>query len=143
MGDWSGVERRSGTGPRPEEERRAPLWLSVRQEGMITGLLGAGAVAAWFLVVDTLAGRPFFTPAMLGSATFHGLRDPALVEVTIQNVAGYTFEHFAVFAVIGVIAAGLCVLTTSVADRLDAPDTQGKREIPHDSQQTVACDVFG
>ena len=39
----------------------------ILREGFIAGLIGAGAVALWFLIVDTIAGRPFFTPAMLGS----------------------------------------------------------------------------
>src|SRR5205823_1851736 len=40
----------------------------ILREGFIAGLIGAGAVALWFLIVDIIAGRPFFTPAMLGSA---------------------------------------------------------------------------
>ena len=39
----------------------------ILREGFIAGLIGAGAVALWFLIVDMIAGRPFFTPAMLGS----------------------------------------------------------------------------
>ena len=48
----------------------------VLHEGFIAGLIGAAAVALWFLVVDVIAGRPFFTPAMLGSAVFWGCTTP-------------------------------------------------------------------
>ena len=40
------------------------------QEGMIAGILGAAAVAVWFLLLDALAGRPFWTPTVLGTALF-------------------------------------------------------------------------
>ena len=46
-------------------------------EGFIAGVIGAGGVALWFLIIDTVSGRPFYTPALLGSALFLGLRDPA------------------------------------------------------------------
>jgi hypothetical protein len=64
-------------------------------------------VAAWFLVVDTLAGRPFFTPAMLGGAVFWGLRDPALVDISFATVVGYTMIHVLAFVLAGIVAAFL------------------------------------
>jgi len=39
------------------------------QEGMIAGVIGAIAVAVWFLLLDTAAGRPLYTPTVL--ALFH------------------------------------------------------------------------
>ena len=38
------------------------------REGITAGVLGATAVAVWFLILDTVAGRPFATPSMLGSS---------------------------------------------------------------------------
>ena len=56
------------------------------REGFIAGLIGATLVATWFLLVDLVAGRPFFTPAMLGDALFWGVRDPAGVsQVTVRG----------------------------------------------------------
>lgn len=75
------------------------------REGFIAGLLGAAGVAAWFLVVDSIAGRPFFTPAVLGQALFWGLRDPAHASVTVPAVLGYTMVHIGGFVVVGVAAA--------------------------------------
>ena len=77
------------------------------QEGFTAGLIGAGAVATWFLIVDVIAGRPFFTPAVLGSAVFFGLRDPATVSISFQSVAMYTAMHVLVFLFIGTVASAM------------------------------------
>src|SRR6266702_957416 len=79
----------------------------ILREGFIAGLIGAGAVALWFLIVDTIAGRPFFTPAMLGSAVFWGVHDPALVVIEYSRIIGYTMIHVSAFLIVGTIAAVL------------------------------------
>lgn len=111
MTEWSGVERRKSQQAIPgTAERRRPVLLRIIQEGIVSGVIGALAVAVWFLIVDTIAGRPFFTPSMLGAATFHGVRDPALVQITVENVAGYSFLHFLLFVAIGIGAAALAAI---------------------------------
>jgi hypothetical protein len=78
----------------------------IAREGLITGLLGAGAVAGWFFIVDLVAGHPLFTPAALGQALlFGGVSDPATVEVAFPAVMGYTMVHFLIFVLVGVVAA--------------------------------------
>ncbi len=85
------------------------------REGFVAGLIGAGAVALWFLVVDAINGQPFFTPAMLGSAVFWGELDPAQVQSLFATdperifaaVVGYTMVHVVAFLIVGVIAAAL------------------------------------
>lgn len=77
------------------------------REGLIAGLIGAAAVAAWFLVVDAVAGRLLFTPAALGSALLRGSRTAATVEISAATVLGYTVLHVAAFLVIGLVAAGI------------------------------------
>jgi len=77
----------------------------IAQEGFIAGLIGAGAVALWFLIVDLVAGHVLFTPAMLGSALFFGLQDPTAVQVTFPTVIGYTAVHVIAFTVTGMLAA--------------------------------------
>src|SRR5258708_9689691 len=79
----------------------------ILREGFIAGLIGAGAVALWFLVVDVIAGRPFFTPAMLGSAVFWGVRDPTTVVIEYSRIIGYTMIHVSAFIIVGTIAAAL------------------------------------
>src|SRR5690348_14346416 len=79
----------------------------ILREGFVAGLIGAGAVALWFLLVDTVNGRPFFTPAMLGSAVFWHTYDPAQVVIEYSRIIGYTMIHVSAFVVVGVIAAAL------------------------------------
>jgi hypothetical protein len=82
----------------------------IAREGFVAGVIGAGAVAVWFLLVDLLAGHALFTPAMLGSALFFGLRDPAAVQVTVPAVVGYTMVHVIMFTLTGMIAAAWACL---------------------------------
>src|SRR5947199_233989 len=79
----------------------------ILREGFIAGLIGAAAVALWFLIVDVIAGRPFFTPAMLGSAVFWGVHDPAQVVIEFSRVLPYTMIHICAFIIVGTVAAAL------------------------------------
>lgn len=79
----------------------------ILREGFIAGCVGAAAVAAWFLIVDTINGRPFFTPAMLGSAVFWGVRDPSMVVIEYSRIIGYTMFHVSAFIIVGTVAAVL------------------------------------
>jgi len=73
--------------------------------GFIAGSIGAISVAIWFLIVDIIVGRPFFTPAALGSVVFLGVRDPAMVSITALPVFAYTGIHCAAFVLVGIIFA--------------------------------------
>ena len=42
------------------------------REGLVTGTLGAAAVAGWFLLIDVLQGRPLATPSILGQVVLYG-----------------------------------------------------------------------
>ena len=80
------------------------------QQGLVAGLLGALTIAVWFLVLDTLQGRPFYTPTVLGTALFRhgaGLAAPESLAVSLEMVALYTFVHVLVFGVIGGLASRL------------------------------------
>ena len=79
-------------------------------EGITAGVLGAAAVAVWFLLVDTVNGRPFFTPTVLGTALFRGgagLDSPETLPISFEMVTVFTWIHLLVFAVLGGIAARL------------------------------------
>lgn len=88
------------------------------REGFIAGAIGAGGVAVWFLIIDAIGGRPFFTPAMLGSAVFWGVHDPAAVQISFPTVIGYTMVHVIAFWVVGTIAAMLASLVDKVPSTL-------------------------
>lgn len=79
----------------------------ILRQGVAAGLIGAFTVAVWFLVVDSIAGRPLFTPAALGSAILNGTGPPPGVEFSAATVLGYTMMHFAAFLLAGVVASVL------------------------------------
>src|SRR5262245_30652554 len=85
-------------------------WTRVAREGLIAGLLGAVAVAVWFLLYDLAAGVPLRTPALLGATLFHGLRDPSALVITMPLVLQYTVVHGLAFVLFGWAAAGLLAL---------------------------------
>jgi hypothetical protein len=87
-----------------------PLWTRAVREGIVGGLLGAVAVAVWFLAYDEAAGVPLRTPALLGAALFQGLRDPGALVITVPLVLQYTVVHGAVFILFGLAAAGMLAL---------------------------------
>lgn len=87
-----------------------PLWTRVVREGVVGGVLGAAAVALWFLAYDAVAGVPLRTPALLGAAVFHGLREPAALVITTPLVLQYTVIHGAAFIIFGLAAAGMLAL---------------------------------
>jgi hypothetical protein len=82
---------------------------SVVREGMVAGLLGALAVALWFLVIDVVAGEPLRTAATLG-AFVSGAGDLDAAAHGPQRLAFaalYTPIHLLAFALLGIVAAGL------------------------------------
>src|SRR6266850_1119911 len=70
------------------------------QEGMIAGVIGAITVAVWFLLLDTAAGHPFYTPTVLGTAIFRrsALASPETLSVSLEMVGMFTWVHMLVFA---------------------------------------------
>jgi hypothetical protein len=73
------------------------------REGLIAGVIGATSVALWFLLVDTVDGRPFHTPTVLGGALF-SILGPRGGETDTMLVAGYTVFHYLAFFGVGVLA---------------------------------------
>ena len=97
-------DRNSRAATIPDDGRHGLL-----SEGFTVGLVGALAVALWFLVVDGLAGRPLYTPALLG-AMVSGTSDAAVAAEgadRLRLAALYTPLHLAAFALVGVIAVAL------------------------------------
>src|SRR5262245_41130655 len=81
------------------------------QEGLIAGLVGAATVALWFLIIDTIQGRPLYTPTVLGAALFHRGAAPWLDAVpNLEMVLMFTWVHGLAFVVIGGIVARLLAL---------------------------------
>jgi uncharacterized membrane protein YphA (DoxX/SURF4 family) len=74
-------------------------------DGIIAGLIGAAAIAVWFFIIDTIAGRPFFTPATLGRALLRVLGPVSPDDGPTTFVLVYTVFHFAAFMFVGLVAA--------------------------------------
>jgi len=80
-------------------------------DGVITGMIGSVAVALWFLILDVMAGRPLYTPALLGGIMLHGSQAVAQeVVIAPLEVAAYTAFHFVAFILVGVVASYLMSL---------------------------------
>jgi hypothetical protein len=75
------------------------------RQGVFAGLIGATSIAVWFLVIDAIAGRPFFTPIVLGASLFDLIGGAFGGRGQFTNVAMYTVVHFALFIAVGVAAA--------------------------------------
>src|SRR5262249_3001343 len=80
------------------------------QEGIVAGVIGAAVIALWFLLIDTVNGRPLYTPTVLGTALFSGgagLNAPENLAINLEAVLMFTWVHGLVFIVIGGIASRL------------------------------------
>lgn len=73
--------------------------------GALAGLVAAFVLVVWFLVIDLIRGAPFQSPAFLASALFNASPDT----VGTGLIALYTVLHFAVFLMLGILAAVVLV----------------------------------
>ena len=74
------------------------------REGIIAGLLGATSIAIWFLIVDTVGGRPFYTPSVLGIGLL-SVFGPRGDEGMVAQVIAYTIFHYGIFLGIGMLVS--------------------------------------
>jgi len=80
---------------------------SILYDAFGAGSIGGSIVALFFLLLDTIQGRAFFTPSLMGTVLFtSGLAHPA-AEVRMDMVAYYTLVHFAAFGILGGVVAVL------------------------------------
>jgi hypothetical protein len=82
----------------------------VVREGAVAGVLGAMAVAVWFLAVDLVVAAPFYTPRLLGRALF-GIFTESARDATLWPIVGYTVVHVAAFIGIGMLVAKVVELS--------------------------------
>ena len=81
---------------------------TILTEGFITGLIGAGIVAAWFLLLDTIQHEPLYTPSLLGTVLFKGAAAAqGHTQVDPGMVAAYTIVHHLAFVAVGLVASFL------------------------------------
>lgn len=75
---------------------------TIWRDGIVAGVLGATAVAVWFLGVDTLYAEPFATPAALGRGLLRIFGPPGN-EGMLTFVAAYTVFHYVAFMLAGIV----------------------------------------
>jgi hypothetical protein len=73
-------------------------------ESFYGGAIGGSVIALFFLVVDSLGGRPLLTPSILGSTLFLGESADTVIAVRLDAVAYATVVHFAAFGLFGLAA---------------------------------------
>ena len=74
-------------------------------DGVSAGLIGASAVALWFLVIDAVLREPLFTPSLVASALLRGTPATADQHVDLAMVAAFTALHSLAFIGFGVVAS--------------------------------------
>lgn len=86
---------------------------SVLGEGTDVGLIGGVAIAAYFLILDLIAGYPFRTPSVLGQVVLFGNPDPVLTVRDPAAIAAYTVFHFVLFILLGMALVKIVHLATT------------------------------
>lgn len=77
---------------------------TIVRDGVVAGILGATAVAVWFLGVDTAYGQPFATPRALGQGLLRVFGPPGS-EGTVVFVVAYTIFHYLAFIGVGLLTS--------------------------------------
>ena len=78
---------------------------AIVEDGVITGIIGASAVAIWFFVFDAISGKAFWTPSLIGSVLFLGKRVEEVTSVNPTIVFAYSGLHGALFLLVGTAIA--------------------------------------
>ena len=89
--------------------RKLGLSDTLLREAMVAGLSGGAIIAIWFLIVDSLQGRPLYTPTVLGTALIQRQELASLenLPISLGKVLFYTVVHGVAFCFVGTIAVRL------------------------------------
>ncbi|MEN8160512.1 MAG: hypothetical protein ABFS41_10625 [Myxococcota bacterium] len=92
--------------PDPSGSRKPRIGLAeVVGDGIFAGLIGASAVALWFLALDAVLREPLYTPSLVGNALLGGVSPAAAPPIDLTMVAGFTAVHSFLFIVFGIAAS--------------------------------------
>lgn len=81
--------------------------VSVIEDGVLVGIIGAAVVAAWFFILDIARSQIFLTPSLLGSVIFLGNSPGDPITVNPFIVFAYTGLHGVLFLLAGLVIAWL------------------------------------
>ncbi len=74
-------------------------------DGTMAGVIGASALALFFLLVDTARREALYTPSVMAGALLRGVPPAEAPGVDLSMVAAYSVLHGAAFVCIGIFAA--------------------------------------
>jgi len=83
------------------------------REGLLTGAIGAAAVAVWFLLTAFAQGRPLSTPSVLGQVILFGSTTPVVTPVQTAPLLAYTLLHIGAFVLFGIVITQMVHLAMS------------------------------
>jgi hypothetical protein len=92
-------------GPEAKGEKPRIGLAEVVGDGVFAGLVGASAVALWFLAVDAVLREPLYTPSMVAGALLRGTPAAAEQSVDLTMVAAFTALHSFLFILFGIAAS--------------------------------------
>jgi hypothetical protein len=72
--------------------------------GAIAGAFGAGSLALWFLLIDTVARTPLWSPSVVGRVLLTGAAPSSAMGVDVGVVAWFSLVHCALFVGFGIAA---------------------------------------
>ncbi len=85
----------------------------VIREGILSGVIGAVSIAVWFLIADSVQGRPFYTPSVLGTVLVallqggSGLSSVQSIPVSFAMILMFSVIHGVTFTGIGILCTWL------------------------------------
>jgi len=74
-------------------------------DGTMAGVIGASAIALFFLLVDTARREALYTPSVLASALLRGVPPSESTGVDLGMVAAYSVLHGGALVAVGILAA--------------------------------------
>jgi len=74
-------------------------------DGAMVGVIGASAVALWFLVVDTVLREPLFTPSLVGRTLFGRGAETSELPIDLLSLATFSVLHGLMFIAFGIAVA--------------------------------------
>ena len=88
------------------ERRRAGRDIPTKLDDLLydafySAAIGGSVLGLFFLLVDVVAGQPFYTPTLMGSVMFLGMSPEAVTEVRLELVAYFTMLHIGAFGALG------------------------------------------
>jgi hypothetical protein len=90
----------------PKQSDLSQLAWRIAENGVLAGMIGAGVVALWFLILDLVTrGMPFYTPSLLGSVLFAGHSPDEVTGLDGAAIFAYTGLHGILFLCAGIVLA--------------------------------------